>query len=68
MVTCAEMGIDACPMEGIIQKEYDKVLGLTEKGLTSVVACPVGFRSSEDKYSELPKVRFSTEQVVEFIK
>ncbi len=68
MVTCAEMEIDACPMEGIVQKEYDKVLGLAEKGLTSIVACPVGFRSEDDKYAGLPKVRFSTEHVVEFLK
>jgi len=67
LVTCAELGIDACPMEGIIQGEYDKALGLNEKGLTSVVACPVGFRSTEDKYADAAKVRFPLEEVVEFI-
>jgi nitroreductase len=67
LVTCAEMGVDACPMEGIIKPEYDKVLGLEEKGLRSVVACPVGFRSTEDKYSSAPKVRFETEEVIQFL-
>jgi nitroreductase len=61
------MGVDACPMEGIIKPEYDKVLGLEEKGLRSVVACPVGFRSTEDKYSSAPKVRFETEEVIQFL-
>lgn len=67
LTTCAELEIDACPMEGIVQSEYDKVLGLKEKGLTSVVACPVGFRASEDKYAKLSKVRFPLEDVVKFI-
>ena len=67
LVTCAELGIDACPMEGFVHEEYDKALGLKEKGLVSVVACPVGIRSSEDKYAQLPKVRYPLEQVVEFI-
>jgi len=61
------MGIDACPMEGIVQDKYDETLGLAAKGLTSVVACPIGYRSTSDKYATAPKVRFSTEEMVEFI-
>ena len=67
MTTCAMMKIDACPMEGIVKAEYDKVLGLQEKGLTSVVACPIGYRSENDKYASAPKVRFETSEVIEFI-
>ena len=68
LVSCADQAIDACPMEGIIPAEYDKVLGLEGTGWKSLVACPVGFRSADDKYSELAKVRFPMEDIVDFIK
>ncbi|OUS00196.1 NAD(P)H-dependent oxidoreductase [Halobacteriovorax marinus] len=67
LVSCAELKIDACPMEGIVQGEYDKVLGLKD-GWKSVVACPVGFRAADDKYSDLAKVRFPMEEVVDIRK
>jgi nitroreductase len=47
-----------------IAPEYDKVLGLSEKGLTSVVVCPVGYRAASDKYGELAKVRYAKEDLV----
>jgi nitroreductase len=68
LTTCALMNIDACPMEGINQVKYDEVLGLSDKGLMSTVACPIGYRSSSDKYAILPKVRFEKSEVIEFIK
>ena len=66
MVCCAQMKIDACPMEGIVQDEYDKILGLDKAGWKTAVACPVGFRSADDKYGELAKVRYPLSEVVEF--
>jgi nitroreductase len=62
--TCAFMKIDSCPMEGFIAKEYDRVLKLDEKNLSSVLVCPVGFRSENDKYAQLKKVRFPKEEVI----
>lgn len=67
LVSCAELGIDACPMEGIIQSEYDKVLGLDKSGLTSVCVCPIGFRASDDEFAGLAKVRYPKEQVITYI-
>lgn len=67
LVSCAHMGIDSCPMEGIIQSKYDETLGLKEKGWRSVVACPIGYRSSDDKYANLAKVRYSAKDIIEFI-
>lgn len=64
MTVLAVKGIDGCPMEGIVQAEYDKVLGLAEKGLKSVVACPIGYRSSEDKYASAAKVRYQQSTLV----
>ncbi len=58
MTSAAVLGIDACPMEGINPTEYDRILELPEKGLTTSVACALGYRSAEDKYATAPKVRF----------
>lgn len=68
MTTCALLGIDACPMEGIDPKKYDQILGLEGCGWKTVVACPVGFRASDDKYASMKKVRFGNSEVVKFIK
>ena len=68
LTVCAVEGIDSCPMEGFDPAAYDRILGLNEKGLKSVVVCPVGYRSTEDKYSLQPKVRFEFDTVIEVIK
>ena len=64
LTSAALMGLDACPMEGFDHPEYDRILGLSEKGLTAVAVATVGYRSAEDKYAELPKVRFPKEEIV----
>ena len=67
MTTAALLGIDACPMEGINPIEYDRILGLEEKGLTTSVACALGYRCSEDKYEDAPTVRFDESEIVSLI-
>ena len=67
MASAAALGVDACPMEGIIPAEYDKILGLKEQGYTTTLACPLGYRSSEDKYAELAKVRYTADQLVDYV-
>ncbi len=67
LTVCAVEGIDACPMEGFVPQEYDRILGLEEKGLRSIVLCPVGHRAETDKYATLCKVRYPAEQVISFI-
>ncbi len=65
-MTCAALlGVDTCPMEGIEPANYDKVLGLPEKGYATVVACAAGYRSEDDKYASLAKVRFAKSEVIE---
>ncbi|MCC0177256.1 NAD(P)H-dependent oxidoreductase [Waterburya agarophytonicola K14] len=67
-MTCAAMlEIDALPMEGFVPAKYDEVLGLAEKGYQSVVLCPAGYRADDDKYANSPKVRFPTEQIVQYL-
>jgi nitroreductase len=57
LVAAAELNIDSCPMEGFDNKQFDEILGLKEKGLTSVVLMAVGYRSDDDHYQHLAKVR-----------
>ena len=65
-MTCAALlGVDTCAMEGIEPVNYDRALGLSAKGLTTVVACAAGYRSEADKYAALPKVRFLKSDVLE---
>lgn len=65
---CALEEIDSCPMEGFVPEEYDRLLGLQEKGLTSVLVLPVGYRSKTDPFSKMEKVRKHVdESVIEII-
>ncbi len=64
LTTAAVLGIDACPMEGFDPAKYDEILGLDKLGLTATVVIPVGYRSDEDKYADLAKVRFLKENLV----
>ena len=57
MTVCAVLGIDSCPMEGFIPNEFDKTLGLHERGLSSVLLLPVGKRSADDAMQHLKKIR-----------
>ena len=63
LTAAAEMGIDACPMEGFNAAQFDEILGLKEKGLTTAVIAAVGFRSEDDNYSKLVKVRKPEEEL-----
>ncbi len=64
-LTCAAaMKIDSCPMTGIDTAGYDEVLGLADKGLTTTVICPIGYRHQEDVQALAPKVRFDYDEIV----
>jgi nitroreductase len=67
MTAAAVLGVDACPMEGIVPAEYDKVLGLSGSGYGTVVACALGYRSAADKYASLAKVRYNIADLVKEI-
>jgi nitroreductase len=57
MQTCAQLRIDATPMEGFDPQGYDEVLNLKEQNLHAVLVCPIGYRHYEDGYGKLTKVR-----------
>jgi len=68
LMTCAAvLGVDACPMEGINPPEYDKILKLEGTGYKTVVALALGYRSADDKYASLAKVRYETAELVKVI-
>ena len=64
MTVAGALEIDACPIEGFSPEKYDEILGLKEQGLASVVVLPVGYRSDDDKYADLPKVRFGEDDMI----
>lgn len=68
MTSAAVLGVDTCPMEGIDPAKYDEILGLVGTGWKTVVACPAGYRSVEDKYEKMKKVRFDTQDLIVNIK
>jgi len=63
LATAGELKVDACPMEGFDNAKVDEILGLKEKGLTSVVLAPVGYRSEEDQTQHAAKVRLPLEEL-----
>jgi nitroreductase/dihydropteridine reductase len=63
LTAAAELDIDACPMEGFLAGKFDEILGLKELGLTTAVIAPIGYRSDEDVYSKLAKVRKPKEEL-----
>lgn len=65
LIAAAELKIDACPMEGFKPDEYNKILGLTEKGLSAAVIATIGYRSGEDEVQHLEKVRKSKDTLFE---
>ena len=58
MLAAAEQEVDSTPMEGFDPDSVDKILGLRELGLRSVVLLPLGYRdASNDWLVQMPKVR-----------
>jgi len=64
MTAAAMMGIDTCPMEGIVPAQYDGILGLAPLGLATTVVCCAGYRAKDDAYASAKKVRFAREDVI----
>jgi nitroreductase len=67
MTSAAMIGVDACPMEGFLPTEFDRVLNINEDGYFSIVVCALGYRSGEDWLAKLPKVRYENSEVVKHI-
>lgn len=64
---CAELRIDACPMEGFEPDAYNEILGLTEKGLNASLIATIGYRSQDDRSQFYPKMRKPMEVLFEMM-
>ena len=67
LTACAELKIDACPMEGFESDKYNEILKLEEKGLNAALVATIGYRHQEDLTQHLAKVRKPTELLFEHI-
>ncbi|MEZ6142705.1 MAG: NAD(P)H-dependent oxidoreductase [Zavarzinella sp.] len=67
MTTAAILGVDTCPMEGIVPAKYDELLNCNAEGYHTVVACALGYRAATDRAATMPKVRFATHDVVKVL-
>lgn len=65
MLAAALLKVDTCALEGLDPQAYDKLLGLEGSQYSTIVAIALGYRSSEDKYQDLKKVRYSNEVLFE---
>ncbi|MGB7084833.1 MAG: NAD(P)H-dependent oxidoreductase [Phormidesmis sp.] len=67
LYSAALLGIDACPMEGFIPDKFDEILGLSSQGYAATVLCAVGYRAEADQLADMAKVRYKTEDMVQYI-
>ncbi len=67
LTACAELKIDACPMEGFEAESYNKILNLNKQGLSASVIATVGYRHPEDTSQNAPKIRKTMAQLFKII-
>jgi len=65
MMAAALLGVDTCPIEGFSPPDYDRLLALEGTPYRSCVVCAAGYRSADDKYASLAKVRYPLDELVE---
>lgn len=64
MATAANLGVDACPMEGFDARKYDELLGLAGSGFASTVVIAAGYRSENDDLGKAKKVRYPAGELI----
>ncbi len=63
LIAAASLKIDTTPMEGFDAEKFDKLLGLKEKNLSSVVVLALGYRDEENDWNaKLKKVRIPVDE------
>ena len=65
LTSAALLGVDTCAIEGFSPSDYDRILGLESNDYQSCVVCACGYRSSDDKYASLAKVRYPASDLIE---
>lgn len=64
LLGAAQMGVDACPIEGFDADAVDQALGLAPKGLRSQVLVALGRSSAQDFNAALPKSRLAESEII----
>lgn len=64
LLGAATLDIDTCPMEGFDVAILDEELGLSARGLTSVVIAALGYHGDDDFNAKLPKSRLPAEVLI----
>jgi len=67
MFAAALENVDTCPMEGFKQELIDGILGLDLEKEKVAVTLAIGYRSKEDEFQNLKKVRKATDKLIKFI-
>ena len=67
LLTASSLGIDSTPIEGIEPQKMDEILGLNNKGLSSLVVASLGYHQEDDYNSKLPKSRLSEQEIFTFM-
>lgn len=67
MFAAALEGVDTCPMEGFKQEIIDNLLGLDSEKEKVAVTLALGYRSEEDDFQNLKKVRKPNDKLFKFI-
>ncbi|MCP9848341.1 NAD(P)H-dependent oxidoreductase [Cyanobium sp. Morenito 9A2] len=67
LTSAALLGVDTTPIEGFSPTDYDRVLGLEGTPYHSAVVAVAGYRSGDDKYAALAKVRYSANELIQHI-
>ena len=65
LTSAALLGVDTCAIEGFSPPDYDRILQLEGGDYQSCVVCACGYRSADDKYASLAKVRYPATDLVE---
>lgn len=67
MFAAALEKIDTCPMEGYKQEKIDEILELNVQKEKVAVTLAIGYRSAEDEFQNLKKVRKPNERLFKFL-
>lgn len=67
LASAAQLGVDACPMEGFDPARFDEILGLKKDGYHAAVLATVGYRAADDGFGAMAKVRARADDVIKHV-
>ncbi|MBP3840347.1 MAG: nitroreductase family protein, partial [Chryseobacterium sp.] len=67
MFAAALEQVDSCPMEGFIKEKIEKTLSIDIQKESVAVTLALGYRSPDDEFQKMKKVRKPDEKLFKFI-